>query len=693
MRIPTYTASFNPSNRAPGASIRARKSFSVAKAELDKAAPVNEFVNQVREVALQRYRVAEELKLDENLLAASDQLRQLEYDMGRDSNIYSVLDGDNPRWQQRVAEIKATLRNNIGTNVNSVMKFESKFNIAEQGARLRLRSKIDTAIAARAALAKKQKENAVFDNLNSRTTIVEQITSKNALLKTSSGNFTRNEAGEMVITEKGKIALQTYHQTYGVKITSDFIKDDPSKGDARVFDLIAFHNAEGNTIDKKLANLGFDDAQKKAFMLENPPEVLFALSQMTDADGTELLNKLLDDASQSRKKFDDFTKRKEAEVSENKSTLITRLQVIPGNGKLGTKDAINKAFDQFLEGTGLENHPTIRNGRVGLIDTLTARTVFTVDVKRKIVNFLNDPELLRSLRITDAEQKNINEAIDPNVEEYAFRVTRGLSGYRPDLRVAYFTPIKEDLDALLEDGALTNTLLRKMVEDYTFGGKSLDRFDQRDILKEYAEKIKLQKEDNNAYTTITNIIKEEKNRTGASLLELRSQGLQEDTLYIAAAKFVNDLEARLREFVRLKRTSPDLNDRQVTTQEIQDEYQKYKATAESEFQSNVAKDMRDRIAEFERRARIETPLAELRSEDGETAPNWTRAFADLEVVDNIDGADGDQLLEYVRQAYKVSRTRLNHVIDVAPGEVALINELKKQLEYFKRAAKNFGMNF
>ena len=58
MRIPTYTASFNPSNRAPGASIRARKSFSVAQAELDKAAPINEFSNQVAAVALQRYRVA-----------------------------------------------------------------------------------------------------------------------------------------------------------------------------------------------------------------------------------------------------------------------------------------------------------------------------------------------------------------------------------------------------------------------------------------------------------------------------------------------------------------------------------------------------------------------------------------------------------------------------------------------------------
>jgi len=246
----------------------------------------------------------------------------------------------------------------------------------------------------------------------------------------------------------------------------------------------------------------------------------------------------------------------------------------------------------------------------------------------------------------------------------------------------------EDLDARLADGALTNKILRDTVKSYTFGNAGLDRDDQRYILKEWTEKIKLQKEDKNAYTTITNIIKEEKNRTGASLLELRSQGLQEDPLYIAAAKFVNDLDARLYEFVRLKRGRGEL----VTTQEIQDEYQKYKVTAESEFQSNVAKDMRDRIAEFERKGRIEDPLAALVS-DGVRAPNWTRAFSDLGVVDNIDGADANQLLEYVRQAYLVSKTRLDHAIGVAPDNAVLIRELTKQLEYFKRAAKNFGMNF
>ena len=161
MRIPTYTAKFNPSNRAPGASIRARKSFSVAQAEIDKAAPLNAFLGEVAEISLGRYRVAEELKLEENLLAAATQLASLENVMANDANIYSVLDGDQPRWNQQVNEIKKTLQNNIGTNLNSRLKFESKFNIAENSARTRLRKKVDAAIAARAAAAQKQAETAL----------------------------------------------------------------------------------------------------------------------------------------------------------------------------------------------------------------------------------------------------------------------------------------------------------------------------------------------------------------------------------------------------------------------------------------------------------------------------------------------------------------------------------------------------
>ena len=110
MRIPTYTAKFNPSNRAPGASIRARKSFSVAQAEIDKAAPLTAFLGEVAEISLGRYRVAEELKLEENLLAAATQLASLENVMANDANIYSVLDGDQPRWNQQVNEIKKTLQ-------------------------------------------------------------------------------------------------------------------------------------------------------------------------------------------------------------------------------------------------------------------------------------------------------------------------------------------------------------------------------------------------------------------------------------------------------------------------------------------------------------------------------------------------------------------------------------------------------
>ena len=339
MRIPTYTANFNHSNRAPGASIRARKSFSVAKAELDKAAPVNEFVNQVREVALQRYRVAEELKLDENLLAASDQLRQLEYNMGRDSNIYSVLDGDNPRWNQRVAEIKATLRSNIGTNLNSVMKFESKFNIAEQGARLRLRSKIDTAIAARAALALKQAENAEYQGLGSDISDREVAEKLKRLSVLQRSNYTTTETG-IKLTNKGKANQAGHILALGKMVTTEFIQEDPAEGFNRVLDLMEW--SRNGAVATEGNNSG----------------MYLLLSQMNETDRTALLNKLYGSAATD---FNRYSKAEEAQGKQYdnaKKDLMSTFNVTQETDRVNVGEAkaiLNELLLPGINGDYLSN--------------------------------------------------------------------------------------------------------------------------------------------------------------------------------------------------------------------------------------------------------------------------------------------------------------------------------------------------
>ena len=297
MRIPTYTAKFNPSNRAPGASIRARKSFSVAQAEIDKAAPLNAFLSEVAEISLGRYRVAEQLKLEENLLAVATQLASLENVMANDANIYSVLDGDQPRWNQQVNEIKKTLQNNIGTNLNSRLKFESKFNIAENSARTRLRKKVDAAIAARAAAAQKQAETALMSTLSSDLKMKDVDSLLSRFITTNRGNYSLDKDNKLKVTPKGQLYLNNKIKEVGTLITLEYLQERPQLGLNRTLDLLDW-SADG-------ANF----AEVEGSLNEG---VYYALSLMNETDRTKLLNEQFD------KQATIYNKYKKAEEARDK---------------------------------------------------------------------------------------------------------------------------------------------------------------------------------------------------------------------------------------------------------------------------------------------------------------------------------------------------------------------------------------
>ena len=308
MRIPIYKANFNPSNRAPGTSIRARKDFSGVKAKLDQSNVLGEFLGNVSEIALTRYRVAEELKLNENLLAAESSIRQLEYNMERDNNPYSVLDGENPRWFSQIEEIKKTLRANIGTNVNSVSKFLAKFNMAEMSSRLRLRPKIDAVIAARAAAAKKQAIQLEYSGLGSsesKASINKRLVNLGLL---SRNNFKVNKDGIKVYTKTGVLDRQAHITEMGKRITTEWIKENPLVGPKNVLDLMQW-SQEGAVFDPGGINEG----------------VYFTLSEMEETERTELLSKLFNEATTSYNKFvklkDDQEKLDETKLKDAMSNM------------------------------------------------------------------------------------------------------------------------------------------------------------------------------------------------------------------------------------------------------------------------------------------------------------------------------------------------------------------------------------
>ncbi len=159
MRIPVYRSEIAATSEAPGRSIGARMRGSVlAQAELQKGEVLGEVLGQVGAYAKMRYKVAEETKLNEGLLAATEGLNMAARDFARSDQPYNVLDGENPLWNEESQSIRDKVLEALGPNRFTRRAFEERFGQMELDARFKLRGVLDKKIDAanQAALASRQ---------------------------------------------------------------------------------------------------------------------------------------------------------------------------------------------------------------------------------------------------------------------------------------------------------------------------------------------------------------------------------------------------------------------------------------------------------------------------------------------------------------------------------------------------------
>lgn len=130
----------------------------LAQAELQKGEVLGEVLGQVGAYAKMRYKVAEETKLNEGLLAATEGLNVAARDFARSDRPYNVLDGENPLWNEESQGIRDKVLEALGPNRFTRRAFEERFGQMELDARFKLRGVLDKKIDAanQAALASRQ---------------------------------------------------------------------------------------------------------------------------------------------------------------------------------------------------------------------------------------------------------------------------------------------------------------------------------------------------------------------------------------------------------------------------------------------------------------------------------------------------------------------------------------------------------
>lgn len=150
MRIPVYRSQYSRREISPGVQRRGTVRMNpqlMAQAELQKAGPLSAAFEGAQQFAQARWQASQEAQYNEAALAIEEGMREAEYTLGKSTDIYNVLDGEN-NWQSSMSELRDATIGSV-SNRSLQRKLSYSFEQAEIAARFRLRGEIDKKILAR----------------------------------------------------------------------------------------------------------------------------------------------------------------------------------------------------------------------------------------------------------------------------------------------------------------------------------------------------------------------------------------------------------------------------------------------------------------------------------------------------------------------------------------------------------------
>jgi len=229
MRIPVFRTRAAATQEAPGRSIQARMRGDVlAQAELQKVSVGQEMVAQIGEYAKMRYKEAEELKLNEALLAAEDGIRTASRDLSRSSQLYNIFEGEN-LWDQQTSAIRDQALDALGGNRFTRQKFLERYGQMEVTSRFELRGVVDRKIeAAKQAAITARNEQTVVDlsdpGLTDPAAMIEKYNATLAGLTVDQARSVKNGTANPTVVQAANLKLK---KRIAENVASAYIGSDP----------------------------------------------------------------------------------------------------------------------------------------------------------------------------------------------------------------------------------------------------------------------------------------------------------------------------------------------------------------------------------------------------------------------------------------------------------------------------------
>lgn len=175
MKIPVYRSRAISQQIRPGSPLRGTVRMNpqaMAQAELAKAEPMKALLDGAQQFATARWQASQEAQYNEAALAIEEGMREAEYTLGKSTDIYNVLDGDN-NWQNSMDELRnATIASVSNRSLQRKLRYAFEQN--EIAARFRLRGVIDKKILAREQAAMAARMEKKRYNLSQVGATIEQ---------------------------------------------------------------------------------------------------------------------------------------------------------------------------------------------------------------------------------------------------------------------------------------------------------------------------------------------------------------------------------------------------------------------------------------------------------------------------------------------------------------------------------------
>lgn len=307
MRIPVFRTRAVATGEAPGRRIQARMRGDVlARAELQKGEVGAELVSQVGEYAKMRYEASQEAQYNEAALAIEEGMQELEYTLGKSTDIYNVLDGEN-NWQSGMDELRNATVSSV-KNRGLQQKLGYAFDQNEITARFRLRGIIDKKIFAReqAAIAARMEKKRI--KLSQVGSTIEDYNTELGIVANDQANGVTGGRYNLENVTKSNYKLRT---DIAVDYLANAFSNDPNAA-MQLFNLMSLQD------EVAAGEISTEDAMSRAGITD--PYALHVLYNIERGDAVEIIQKNLATSL----KFFDAQEKLETEQQEETNQRNTK---------------------------------------------------------------------------------------------------------------------------------------------------------------------------------------------------------------------------------------------------------------------------------------------------------------------------------------------------------------------------------